>query len=724
MIPTPEAFVKFLTHRAGKPLDLRKLMDRFDITREGEGAFIAFLDERVAAGEVVLIKGGRYAHPSRVGLVVGRLTVHPDGFGFVIADDGETPDLHVKGRNMKSAMHGDRIVARVEERGGRPSGRIIRILARSNDRIIGKLRVRRRNAVVVPLNERIPQHILIDSDDLMGAAEGQIVEVEITRFPTEDSSPEGKITVVVGYPGDADVEAEAIALKQRIPIRFEESVIVEAAQLPKKVRDSDTKGRKALLDVEFVTIDGETAKDFDDAVHVEKLKNGYLLRVAIADVSHYVTPGSEVDDEALARATSTYFPDRVFPMLPESISNGLCSLVPGEKRLAFVAEMQYSRGGRPGAARFFPTVIKSRHRLTYTEVARVLDDPDSEEAVRLGPTAHGLELMWELAERIRSRRYDRGSIDFDLPEAEIILDLRGKPEDIVKSERNRAHFLIEEFMIAANEAVAAFFEAKAIPAPFRIHEPPDPDDVEEFRSFIHNFGYTLKGRAKVHPEDYQDLVSQSEGKPEARVIRQMLLRSMKKAVYSPFNEGHFGLASENYLHFTSPIRRYPDLIVHRTLKQFCTGKKPAKKWRERELEYLERECVRLSERERAAEVAEREAVARLKCLFMDDKTGEEFWGIITGTASFGFFVELEQFFVDGLVHVSSLDDDFYHYSEQTHSLIGERTRRCYGMGDRVRVVVERVNVDKRQIDFKTVRDESGGKGKSKGKVKVKGKGKG
>ncbi|NTU60105.1 MAG: VacB/RNase II family 3'-5' exoribonuclease, partial [Deltaproteobacteria bacterium] len=417
------------------------------------------------------------------------------------------------------------------------------------------------------------------------------------------------------------------------------------------------------------------------------------------DVSHYVREGSELDDEAYERGTSTYFPDRVFPMLPERLSNGICSLNPREDRLVMVAEMVYSRGGRRQGARFFPSVIKSRHRLTYTAVAQVLDDPDCEEAHTLTDVVPSLLAMGELARSIRSRRRDRGSIDFDLPEAEIVLDLQGKPEDIIRSERNWAHFLIEEFMIAANEAVAEFLEEGRIPCPYRVHAEPAADRVEEFRRFVHNFGYTLKGKQKLHPRDFQDLARQVEGKPEERMVSQVMLRTMQKAIYSPVNIGHFGLASTHYAHFTSPIRRYPDLVLHRHLKAALTAKRLPKGWKEKAAAYLEDACPHLSGRERASEAAEREAVTWKKCQFMADKVGSAFWGYVSGVASFGVFVQLEDYFVDGLVHVSSLKDDFYAYSEQQQALIGERTKRTFRIGDRFLVRVDRVDVERRQIDF-------------------------
>ncbi|MBI5015673.1 MAG: ribonuclease R [Deltaproteobacteria bacterium] len=700
MIPSREALLKFLLQKAAQPLSARDLLDQLKVTPADEVEFLRFLDDLTRAGNVVEIKGGQYAHPSRVGLVVGRVQVHPDGFGFVISDDRDQADLFVKPRWLRAVMNGDRVVARVEAGGRRPEGRIIRLLTRANERVIGKVQVQKKRAVVVPLDERLLHQIYVSPDELGGAADGQIVQVELTAYPTEEAGPEGRIAHVLGVPGEPDVEAKAIALKHGVRVEFGPEFVSLAEKAPSRVRPADLKGREDLRSLPFVTIDGEKARDFDDAVCLEPQTDGTAcLWVAIADVSHYVREGTELDAEAYERGTSTYFPDRVFPMLPERLSNGICSLNPREDRLVMVAEMGYSRGGRRNGARFFPAVIRSRHRLTYTAVAQILDDPDCEESRTLTDVVPSLLAMGELARAIRSRRRDRGSIDFDLPEAEIVLDLQGKPEDIVKSERNWAHFLIEEFMIAANEAVAEFLEEHRIPCPYRVHAEPANDRVEEFRRFVHNFGYTLKGKQKLHPRDFQDLARQVEGKPEERMVNQVMLRTMQKAVYSPVNIGHFGLASTHYAHFTSPIRRYPDLILHRHLKAALKGKRLAKGWKDKAGAYLEEACPHLSGRERASEAAEREAVTWKKCQFMADKVASTFWGYVTGVASFGFFVQLEDYFVDGLVHVSSLKDDFYAYSEPQQALIGERTKRSFRIGDRFLVRVDRVDVERRQIDF-------------------------
>ncbi|TLN22457.1 ribonuclease R, partial [bacterium] len=684
MIPSHEALVAFLADSAPSPMSATELRSHFSVSEREAAQFLALLDSLAADGRAVEIKGGRFAHPSRVGLAVGRLSSHPDGYGFVSQKEVGAPDIFVGKREMMGAFHGDLVMARVEKTGPKPSGRVIRILSRGVSRLIGTLRVRKKYAVAVPLDERFGEPVYIHLDDLGGAADGQLVQVEISSYASEGGPPEGIVVHVLGYPGNEDAEAGAIALKHKVRIEFPPSALDEADKLPKSVAMADMEGREDLRAVPFVTIDGEKAKDFDDAVHVEPLSGGnYLLRVAIADVSHYVKSGSPIDSEALLRGTSTYFPDRVFPMLPEALSNNLCSLVPRQDRLAMVAEIECLKDGRPKSSRFYPAVIRSAHRLTYHEVVAVLDDPASGEAKNLQDMIGSLSLMWELAEKIRARRKERGSIDFDLPEAEIILDLKGRPEDIVRSERNRAHYLIEEFMIAANEAVAEYLVRKSIPAPFRIHEEPDPVKVEEFNQFIKHFGYFLRPKGKLAPKDFQLLVEKAEGKPEARMLNGIMLRTMKKAMYHYENLGHFGLASTHYLHFTSPIRRYPDLLVHRILKASFSRRGISKSKKEELFKELSEECPRLSERERASEAAEREAVSWKKCQFMAGKTGERFKGFITSVAPFGFFVELSQYFVEGLVHVSSLKDDFYHFDEARQLLIGERFRKSWSIGDEI-----------------------------------------
>lgn len=695
--------LKFVRDRAGHPLLLKEMMRPLGVPKERRKGLKSILEEMVHDGELVKIRGGRYGIPSKMNLKVGRLQGHPDGFGFVIPDEGGE-DVYVRGRDMGGAMHGDRVVARVEghKPGGKREGRIIRVLERANRIVVGRFEKGKNFGYVVPNEERISHDIYIPRGEDRGARDGDVVLAEITSYPVRMRNPEGSIIGVIGRPDDPEVELRAIIIKHGLPTAFPEDVLNEVESVPDSVSIEDMEGRSDLRGMTTVTIDGEAAKDFDDAVSVRKEKNGNIrLWVSIADVSHYVKEGSALDEEAYERGTSVYFPDRCLPMLPEFLSNGICSLNPGVNRLTVTAEMEFNCSGECVRSDFYPSVIKSDYRLTYTEVKRVLVDGDKELADKYRSILPDLGIMEELCEWLKAYRRRRGCIDFDLPEAQIILDIQGGVEAIVRSERNLAHMIIEEFMLAANEAVASFLTEKKLPFLYRVHEEPDPEKMEDFREFIHNFGYHLKGE-KPKPKNLQALLNEVSGRSEERTINHVLLRSMKQAVYSDINIGHFGLASDEYCHFTSPIRRYPDLLVHRVLKEAIAGrgmKGERKKMLVRKLPIMAEDT---SGRERRAVEAEREVVDLMKVKFMVDKTGEVYSGFITGVAAFGFFVELEELFVEGLVHITSLNDDYYHYDEKGHSLTGERTKRRFRIGDEVKVSVERVDVDKRRVDFRLV----------------------
>ncbi|HEY8370304.1 MAG TPA: ribonuclease R, partial [Thermodesulfobacteriota bacterium] len=524
--------------------------------------------------------------------------------------------------------------------------------------------------------------------------------------------PEGRIVEVIGRREDPDAEAELIIRKHDLPHRFGDAALAEAERVARERAPSESdiaaSGRVDLRDRTLVTIDGETARDFDDAVGIEPLEGGRTrLYVAIADVSHYVDPGGALDREAYARGTSVYFPDRAIPMLPEVLSNGVCSLNPRVDRYALTCELTFDAQARPVGVRIYPSVIRSRARLTYTLVRRIVEDRDEAAREAHAPLVADLERMAALAARLRSRRLQRGSIDFDLPEPQVVLDLEGGIEAIVRSERNVAHQLIEEFMLAANEAVARHLQGLDVPTLYRVHEEPARDKLDAFREFLHNLGYTLGGTAggPVHPKLFQKVVEAARGRPEERLVNAVMLRTMMQAHYSTENIGHFGLASPAYTHFTSPIRRYPDLVVHRILREVGTrGRLTAERRAalERELPETARHC---SERERKAMEAEREVVALKKCQFMATRVGDEFDGVIAGVTAFGFFVELTDVFVEGLVHISSIGDDYYTYVEKMHALVGRHTRRTFRVGDPVRVRVDRVDLDSRRIDFSIVKAE-------------------
>ena len=647
--------------------------------------------------------------------VTGRLSCHRDGYGFVIPDDGGE-DLFIPARYLRENMHGDRVTASVEPRrrsGGR-EGRIVETLERGYTTIVGRFESSGATAFVVPDEARITRTIAIPPAARGAARSGEVVVTEITAYPSGGHDALGRVVEVLGRPDDPEVEVLTIMRKHGLPHLFPADVLNEARSIPGKVTEEDLKGRVDLRDVTTVTIDGETARDFDDAVSVRREEGGTIrLRVSIADVSHYVKKDSLLDLEALNRGTSVYFPDRCIPMLPEVLSNGICSLNPREERLTVTAEMLFDRDGEMPEAAFYPSVIRSDERLTYTEVKEMLVDGNKDTVARYRPLLDDLRTMEELALRLREKRRRRGSIDFDLPEPEIILDLQGRPESIGRAERNLAHSIIEEFMLAANEAVACHITEREAPCLYRVHEPPDPLKLKDFRDFIKPLGVSFRMKGdRVAPGELQRLLVAVDGMPEEKMVNEILLRCMKQARYAAENIGHFGLASPCYLHFTSPIRRYPDLVVHRILKNLLSGR--MKKRDVKELaDRLPDIAEQTSRRERTAMEAEREIVDLKKLQYMEDRVGETFDGFITGVTSFGCFVELTEVLVEGLIHVSALGDDFYRLLEKQHTLVGESSGKKYRIGDRVRVRVAAVSRGKKRIEL--VPAEAPRKGGSEGR---------
>ncbi len=686
---------------AGRPFSFKELTQTFQVKREKKDEFKRFLRDLVRDGSLVKIRGGRYGLPSKMNLVTGELSTHPDGYGFVSPEGGEE-DVFINPRKLNAAMHNDTVVARVEsvKDGGRREGRIIRVLKRAHKTIVGKFEAGKGYGVVIPSDQRILDQIIIPPDEARGVKDGTIVEAEIIRWPAKHLSPAGKITEIIGDPEDPDVEAEVILKKFGLPGKFPPAVIHEVKSIALTVSEEDIDGRVDLRDKKVFTIDGETAKDFDDAVSIEKTPHGFKLWVSIADVSHYVKEGTALDAEAYGRSTSVYFPDRCIPMLPEALSNGICSLNPNEDRLTMTAELDFDPYGNVTRKKFYKSVIRSVERMTYTNVKKILIGGDAAVTKRYAHIETDLKLMEELAEKLRTLRTHAGSIDFDLPEPQIIIDIEGKVEDIVRSERNVAHRIIEEFMLAANKAVAGEFSTKGLPFLYRVHGEPGAESMEEFREFISGFGLQFK---PAGPKAFQRVLKSVEGRPEERLINHVLLRSMKQAVYSEENIGHFGLAFSDYTHFTSPIRRYPDLVVHRLLSLLVRGKytDDVKEMMEVRLPDI---ASHTSSRERKAMEAEREIVDLKKAQFMQDKVGTEFDGFISGVTSFGFFVELKEYFVEGLVHVSTLTDDYYIFDEKRHSLVGESKKRVFRLADGVRVRLKNVDIERRRIDMVLAED--------------------
>ncbi len=679
-----------------RPLLLREILRRLDLRKEQRHQARETLKDLADAGKVVRIRGNRYGLPSKMNLIVGRVKAHPEGYGFVIPEAEGEEDIFVSPRNLKEAMHGDRVVARVESirRKGK-EGSVIRILERKTHKVVGTFMRAKNYSYVLPEDERILQEVFIPEGEAKRARPNQIVVAEITQYPTQRARPEGRITHILGYPGDPEIEPQIIIHKYDLPDRFTSAALKEAQTLPPVPSLQEYRGRVDLRGIPTFTIDGENARDFDDAVSVERERNGGIkLYVSISDVSHYVGEETPLDNEAYLRGTSVYFPDRAISMFPPELSNEICCLRPKLDRLTLTAELRYDGNGERREARFYPSVIQSNERLTYTWVRKILVDGDTELRERFSSLLPSLELMADFCQELRRRRVARGAIDFDLPEPEVILNLQGETEDIIRAERSLAHQIIEEFMIAANEAVAHLMDERGFPFIYRIHEPPKQEAMDEFRRFISLLGYRMKKEPNYSPKEVQRVLSEVRGSPEERVVNEILLRSMKWAKYSAKNSGHFGLASDGYTHFTSPIRRYPDLMVHRFLKKVLSGE-------EMKLpeDVLASKAAHLSSRERVAMEAEREILDRYRVRFMKDKIGEEFEGVISGVTAFGFFVELRDIFVEGLVRVTSLHDDYYQYHEKKYCLVGERTHKTFGIGDEVRVRVDRVDGERRHIDF-------------------------
>ena len=712
----------------------------------------------VARGDLIETRSGHFAatRASRE-FAVGRLSLHRDGYGFLISDrplEGIAGDIYIPAESAQSAMHGDRVVVRIAriEAGGRADGEVVKILKRAHPTVVGEFRTGRHGFYVVPHDERlhdwidIPDELAIPAPatqiDRVGPKpieitepeklDGMIVNVELLEYAERGERPVGRVIEILGSPDDFGIDVEIIIRKFHLPHRFPPEVVEQAEAISGVIAAWELAGREDFRSLDVVTIDGETARDFDDAVWVDRLPNGnYALHVHIADVSHYVRPGTPIDAEARLRGTSVYFPDRAVPMLPFELSTNLCSLNPHLDRLVLSALMEFDHHGDMVAQKFVRGVIRSAERMTYTDVHLLLEG-DAKLRERYHALAARFELMRELAEVLNRKRVRRGSIDFDLPEPLIEFDEWGAMTGVARAPRNIAHRIIEEFMLAANEAVAAHLQASGLPSIYRIHEPPDPKRVLEFEEVAAHFGYSLgvgaipvqkfgyadkrrdghkvrreivlPGEVKISPRHYQKLVGKIEGKPEERILSYLMLRSLKQARYSADNVGHFALAAETYTHFTSPIRRYPDLIVHRLLTALMDG------WAYSSAPELSAMADESSQTERRAAEAERELVEWKKTKFMADRVGDEFDALIISTTKYGLFVELADLFIEGLVPMDSLPGDRYTYHENVRKIIGQRSRREFSIGDRVHVLLERVDTVERKLQFSLLEPERHGRG--------------
>jgi ribonuclease R len=698
--------LELMRERVHHPAAMRELLQLLKIAKDDRTPFKRHVTALVASGDLIQIRGQRYGLPEKMDLYAGRLQTHPAGYGFVTPDrllDSGGGDIYISGALMNDAMHGDRVVVRIEriKDGGKAEGRVIRILQRANESLVGRYdRDDDGMGYVVPFDRKILMDIAIPPGQERGAAPGLMVIVELTKWPTANRGAVGRVAEVLGDIDAPGVDTEIIIRKWGIPDAHSPESVAEAVRLGAAVSEKDIRGRTDFRNLVTVTIDGEHARDFDDAITIEKLPNGHFwLGVHIADVSHYVQEGTALDQEAYERGTSVYFPERAVHMFPSELATGLCSLNPRVDRLVQSCLMEVDRRGAVVRAEFHDGVINSNERMTYDAVNGILTDRDPALLQQYEPLVPMFEQMKELFLILNAARRRRGSIDFDLNEAEVIIDAGGVVEAIIALQRNVAHRLIEEFMLLANETVASYLDAQEAPALYRVHEEPDVLKVAKFEEFIAGFGLSLGAPlASLRPRHFQKLLEKIDGKPEEKPIAMVMLRTMQKARYAPENLGHFGLASPSYTHFTSPIRRYPDLVVHRALRA-ARHKTLSDDAREEWAEALPEIARHTSEMERRADDAERELLQWKKVKFMADKVGDEFEGYVTGVAAFGLFVELIEHYVEGLVHVSTMADDYYRFVETAHMLRGENTHKVYRLGDKVSVQVIRVNMDVRQIDL-------------------------
>ena len=701
-LPERSALIEFLG-KVGAPVEFTRIAGAHALRTPAEQEA---LQRRLAAmerdGQVIRNRRGEFGLVDRMDLVTGRVIGHRNGFGFVRPDDASS-DLFLSPRHMRRLMHGDRVVARVVkvDRDGRREGALVEVLERGVAKVVGRLWRESGVTFVRPHNSRIHHDVLVPPDASTDARDGDYVVARVTEPPTGRHPPIGAVEEVLGSRMLPGMEIDVAIRAYELPVAWSEETVSEAAALPAGVRSADLEGREDLRDLTFVTIDGEDARDFDDAVHCKRTAGGWRVMVAIADVSAYVHPGTALDVEARLRGNSVYFPDRVIPMLPESLSNGLCSLVPREDRLCLGCELIVTESGRVHRSRFFEGVIRSRARLTYTEVSQALESADSATRERLVEVAPMLDVLRDAYTSLRRARDERGAIDLDLTETRVVLGPDGRVERFEPTERNVAHQIIEECMVAANVAAARFLERHRLPVLYRVHEGPSPEKVEELRVFLDEFGLRLGGGEAPQPRHFAAVIEATASRPDAQLVQTVLLRSLSQAAYAPGNVGHFGLAHRAYVHFTSPIRRYPDLVAHRAIRHVLRRARPGdfEPAPDSSLAAVGDHC---SMTERRADDATRDALAWLKCEFMLGKLGEVFDATITGVAAFGVFATLDEVFVEGLVHVSALGPDYFRFDPVGHRLRGERSRRSFRLGDRMRVRVASVDPDERRVDFEPV----------------------
>lgn len=701
-LPSREWILQVL-NEFGRPMSRRRLFEKLEVVEKDQEALGFRLKAMLRDGQIIEDRRGRLCLFKRINLKRGTVQAHPDGYGFFIPEGGGE-DMVLSAHEMRAVMHGDVVLAYQTglDRRKRPEGKIHEVIEHVNKTVVGRYLSEHGVGMVFPDSKYLTQDISIPPEFSLNAKNGQMVLVELVTFPGRRSLGIGRVTQILGEHMAPGMEIDVAILNHGIPSIFPESVLSEASLIPASVSEKDCKGRMDLRDLSFVTIDGEDAKDFDDAVYCEKKpKGGFKLCVAIADVSHYVKPDTALDNEALLRGNSVYFPGRVIPMLPENLSNGICSLNPNVDRLAMVAELSINAKGKITRSRFFRAVFRSKARLTYGQVAKWLQGEEVPlPYAELWPMLTHLN---ELYHALLEARKERGAMDFDTQETMIEFDVSRKIERIVPVIRNDAHRLIEECMLAANVSVATFLNKAKIPIPYRVHAPPEASKIESLRDFLSAFALHLTGGKKPGPKDFQKTLSHVEGRPEMHLVQTVMLRSLKQAQYLEENSGHFGLAYPIYTHFTSPIRRYPDLLVHRALGHILDFQDVLTfTYTDEEIGRLSRHC---SVTERRADEATRSVVQWLKCEYMQNKLGQVFQGRISAVTSFGIFVELNDIYVEGLVHVTALRNDYYAFDSIHHRLVGGRGGQIYALGDPITVMVARVDLDERKIDFELSDDE-------------------
>lgn len=690
-----------------RPLSVSELEEELQMTSADQfKKLVQSLNELEYAGELVRTRRNRFGLPEKMNLIRGKIEMNKKGFAFLLPEDEHLSDIYIHANDLASAMNGDTVLVRLDKEGvleHRPEGTIIRIIKRANRQLVGTYEDNGSFGFIVPDDRRIVNDIFIPQDKSNGAVDGHKVIVEITTYPEGRKSAEGEVVDILGHKNDPGVDILSIIHKHGLRLDFPNDALKQAAEIPDTIKESELAGRRDLREETIVTIDGADAKDLDDAVRVEKLPNGnYLLGVYIADVSYYIDEQSPMDEEAYARGTSVYLVDRVIPMIPHRLSNGICSLNRGQDRLTIGCEMEINESGKTVNYEIFQSVIKTTERMTYENVNKILVEKDETVRDEFNELVPMFENMEQLATILREKRMGRGAIDFNFKEAQVLVDEAGKPTDVVLRSREIGERLIEEFMLAANETVAEHFHWLEVPFIHRIHEYPDEGKLEHFFEFLAGLGHIVRGKAgDVHPLELQKVLKRIKGEKEELVVSKLMLRSMKQAKYDPASIGHFGLATDFYTHFTSPIRRYPDLMVHRLIRTYLLEGDLSPKTVNKYKDELPDITKHTSVMERVAVETEREVDDLKKAEYMKDKIGEEFNGIISSVTNFGLFVELENT-VEGLVHVSYMTDDYYHYNERHQALIGERTGKVYRIGEQVKIQVINVNIDERAVDFELI----------------------